>query len=131
MTTQTQVSRSGRVGSLTVTSLVLAFLLPPIGLILGFAAARRESNVGYLAVFLGGVGTVLGIILGISLLSPVIAGGQPATDGGPSNPIVGFTVALVVLAVVSVVGSLLWARFTKKHDTGEGSAQGYPQRSGR
>ena len=128
MTTNTRSGPSGRVGPLTITAFVLAVVLPPIGGILGFFAARRESNLGYGAVFLGLVGTVLGYTAGIALLSPVIAGDQPAADGAPSNPIVGFTIALVVLAVVAVVGSLLWARFTKKHNTGEGSAQGYPQR---
>jgi zinc transporter ZupT len=131
MTTNTRSGPSGRVGPLTITALVFAVVLPPVGGILGFFAARRESNLGYAAVFLGLVGTVLGFTAGIALLSPVIAADQPTADGGPSNPIVGFTIALVVLAVVAVVGSLLWAKFTKKHDTGKGSPGGYPQRNDR
>ncbi len=127
MTTHAQSGRSGRVGPLTIGSLVLALLLPPIGLVLGFAAARRESNVGYAAVFLGGVATVLGLIAGVALLSPVL----PNDGTGASSPVWGFTVALGVLAVVSVVGSLAWARFTKKHDTGEGTRGGFPQRNTR
>ena len=127
MTTNTGPSRSGRVGPLTIAALVLAIVLPPVGFVLGFFAARRESNVGYLAVFLGLVASILGYTAGIALLGPLLA-----PEGSPaSNPIIGFTVALVVLAVVSVVGSLLWAKFTTKHDPGQGNASGYPQQSDR
>lgn len=127
MTTNTGSNRSGRVGPLTIVSLLLAIVLPPVGFVLGFFAARRESNVGYVAVFLGLVATVLGYTAGIALLSPLLA-----PEGAPaSNPIIGFTVALVVLAVVAVVGSLLWARYTRKHDTGRGNAGGHPQQSDR
>ena len=127
MTTTTRTGRTERVGPLTIASIVLALLLPPIGFVLGFAAARREHNLGYAGVFLGGVATVLGLILGVALLSPLI----PNDGSGASSPVWGFTIALIVIAVVSVVGSLAWARFTKKHDTGEGSSTGFPQRSGR
>lgn len=99
MTTNTGSGRSGRTGPLTIASLLLAIVLPPIGLVLGFFAARRESNLGYLAVFLGLVGTVLAYTAGVALLSPVIA----PEEAPASNPIIGFTVALVVLAVVGGV----------------------------
>ena len=125
MTTHAHTGRSGRVGPLTIGSIVLALLLPPIGFVLGFAAARRESNAGYVGVFLGGVGTVLGLIAGIAVISPML----PNDGTGASSPVWGFTIALLVLAVVSVVGSLAWARFTKSRDTGEGDATtGAPQR---
>ena len=127
MTAHAQSGPSGKVGPLTICSIVLALLLPPIGFALGFAAARRESNVGYVGVFLGGVATVLGLIAGVALLSPLL----PNDGTGASSPVWGFTIALLVLAVVAVVGSLAWARFTKKHDTGEGSSTGLPQRLGR
>lgn len=128
MSTHAASRPSGRTGPLTIASVVLALLLPPIGFVLGFAAARRESNIGYLAVFLGGVGTILGLIAGVALVSPAL----PNDGTGASSPVWGFTVALIALAVVAVVGSLAWARFTKKHDTGEGDARtGYPQRPAR
>ena len=67
---------------------------------------------------------MLGLVLGVALVSPAL----PNDGTGASSPVWGFTIALIVLAVVAVVGSLAWARFTKRHDTGEGSAAGYPQK---